>query len=116
MSDRQGAIVALIRGVFVVLRSQEWCSGTIQDRQDATETVIRGVEVAGTVFWHSSGFLSGCFPTGHFLSVAFLAQVARTSPTVYVSHLTIMPPFPFPTACDGWREHTGSRNTSSRSA
>eukprot|EP00959_Pyramimonas_sp_CCMP1952_P321017 6718110-Pyramimonas_sp.AAC.1 len=31
------------------LRSQEWCSGKIQDRQDATVTVSRGVEVPGTV-------------------------------------------------------------------
>eukprot|EP00959_Pyramimonas_sp_CCMP1952_P195238 4082328-Pyramimonas_sp.AAC.1 len=44
-------------------RNQERYSGTIQDRQDATIKLIRGVGVPRTVFWHASGSSNGCLPT-----------------------------------------------------
>eukprot|EP00959_Pyramimonas_sp_CCMP1952_P357321 7482145-Pyramimonas_sp.AAC.1 len=62
MSDCQGATVTLARGVDV----QEMVFSAIQDFQDAAVMVIRGVEVPGRMFWHSSGFSNGCLPTGHF--------------------------------------------------
>eukprot|EP00959_Pyramimonas_sp_CCMP1952_P111516 2332533-Pyramimonas_sp.AAC.1 len=48
---------------FVVLKSQEWRSGTVQDRQDATVRMIRGVGVLRMMCWHASGSSNGCLPT-----------------------------------------------------
>eukprot|EP00959_Pyramimonas_sp_CCMP1952_P386462 8099242-Pyramimonas_sp.AAC.2 len=41
--------------VFSRLTHQNMHVGIIQDCQGATVTLIRGVEIAGIVFWHSSG-------------------------------------------------------------
>eukprot|EP00959_Pyramimonas_sp_CCMP1952_P255703 5341146-Pyramimonas_sp.AAC.1 len=46
------------------LKSQEWRSGAIQDRQDAAVRLIRGI--LGTIFWHASGSSNGCIPTRQF--------------------------------------------------
>eukprot|EP00959_Pyramimonas_sp_CCMP1952_P166531 3480785-Pyramimonas_sp.AAC.1 len=56
---------AISRSIMVNEPEIEWRSGTSRDRQDATVTVSRGVKVPGVVFWHSSRFSHGCFPTGH---------------------------------------------------
>eukprot|EP00959_Pyramimonas_sp_CCMP1952_P456691 9473592-Pyramimonas_sp.AAC.1 len=37
------------------LTFQKWCSGAILDRQGATTTLVRGVEVPRRVLWHDSG-------------------------------------------------------------
>eukprot|EP00959_Pyramimonas_sp_CCMP1952_P164060 3430103-Pyramimonas_sp.AAC.1 len=51
-----------LRG-FAVLKSQEWRSGTIQDRQDATVRLIRCVGIPRTLFWHAAWSSNGCLPT-----------------------------------------------------
>eukprot|EP00959_Pyramimonas_sp_CCMP1952_P329517 6898699-Pyramimonas_sp.AAC.1 len=55
-----------LRG-FAVLKPQELLSGTIQDRQDLTIRLTRGVEVLRIVFGHASGFLHGSAQTGHLI-------------------------------------------------
>eukprot|EP00959_Pyramimonas_sp_CCMP1952_P033380 700636-Pyramimonas_sp.AAC.1 len=62
MSECHGAAGTLI----LCIENQERLSGTIEDRQDATVTVIRGVEIPGIVSWQNSGCSIGCLPTGHF--------------------------------------------------
>eukprot|EP00959_Pyramimonas_sp_CCMP1952_P095187 1990497-Pyramimonas_sp.AAC.1 len=49
---------------FAVLKSQDGRSGILQDHQDATVTLNRGVEVPGMVFWHGWSFAEVCLPTG----------------------------------------------------
>eukprot|EP00959_Pyramimonas_sp_CCMP1952_P165789 3465179-Pyramimonas_sp.AAC.1 len=52
--------------VFAELKSQEWRSGAIADRQDATVRLIHGVGIPRTMFWHASGSSNGCVPTRQF--------------------------------------------------
>eukprot|EP00959_Pyramimonas_sp_CCMP1952_P226053 4727288-Pyramimonas_sp.AAC.1 len=47
---------------FAALKSQEWRSGTSQERQDAVG-LIRGVGIRKTMFRHVSGSSNGCLPT-----------------------------------------------------
>eukprot|EP00959_Pyramimonas_sp_CCMP1952_P265094 5543154-Pyramimonas_sp.AAC.1 len=39
--------------LFEVLKSQEWLSASIQDRQNATVILIRGVGLPRTMLWHA---------------------------------------------------------------
>eukprot|EP00959_Pyramimonas_sp_CCMP1952_P086471 1808829-Pyramimonas_sp.AAC.1 len=49
-----------------VLKSHEWRSGTIRDRQDATVRLIRSDGIPRTMFWHASSSSNGCLPTRQF--------------------------------------------------
>eukprot|EP00959_Pyramimonas_sp_CCMP1952_P128195 2680914-Pyramimonas_sp.AAC.1 len=49
---------------FAVLRSHEWCFGTVQYRHDATVRLIRGAGIP--MCWHASGSSNGCLPTRQF--------------------------------------------------
>eukprot|EP00959_Pyramimonas_sp_CCMP1952_P221545 4631399-Pyramimonas_sp.AAC.1 len=51
---------------LAVSKSQEWRSGTIQDRQDATVWLTRGFGIPRTMFWHASGSSNGYLPTRQF--------------------------------------------------
>eukprot|EP00959_Pyramimonas_sp_CCMP1952_P011924 251704-Pyramimonas_sp.AAC.1 len=51
---------------FFVLESLEWRPGAIQDRQDATIRLIRGVGIPRIMFWYASGSSNGCLPTRQF--------------------------------------------------
>eukprot|EP00959_Pyramimonas_sp_CCMP1952_P131491 2749547-Pyramimonas_sp.AAC.1 len=51
---------------FAVLKSQEWRPGAIQDCQDATVRLIRGVGTPRTMSWHASGPQNGCLPSRQF--------------------------------------------------
>eukprot|EP00959_Pyramimonas_sp_CCMP1952_P058163 1214238-Pyramimonas_sp.AAC.1 len=51
---------------FAVLKWLEWRSGTIEDRQDATVRLIRGVGVPKTMFWYAPAYSNGCLPAGQF--------------------------------------------------
>eukprot|EP00959_Pyramimonas_sp_CCMP1952_P120267 2514969-Pyramimonas_sp.AAC.1 len=46
-----------------VSESQEWRSGLVQDRPDATVSLIRGGVIPRTMFWHASGSSNSCLPT-----------------------------------------------------
>eukprot|EP00959_Pyramimonas_sp_CCMP1952_P431921 9045560-Pyramimonas_sp.AAC.1 len=46
------------------VESQQWCSGTIPDRQDVRVRLTRGVEILRVMFWHASRCSHGCPPTG----------------------------------------------------
>eukprot|EP00959_Pyramimonas_sp_CCMP1952_P468932 9494077-Pyramimonas_sp.AAC.1 len=48
------------------LKSEEWRSGKIQDHQNATVRLIRGVGIPRTMSWHGSGSSNGCLPTKKF--------------------------------------------------
>eukprot|EP00959_Pyramimonas_sp_CCMP1952_P018164 384655-Pyramimonas_sp.AAC.1 len=50
--------------VFAGLKSQDWCSDTIQVRQNATVRLARGVEVLR--MRHALGFSHNCPPTEQF--------------------------------------------------
>eukprot|EP00959_Pyramimonas_sp_CCMP1952_P114181 2387469-Pyramimonas_sp.AAC.1 len=56
--DYEDATVTLIRGVEVP-RMAFW----YEDRQDATVRLIRGAGIPRTMFWHASGSSNGCLPT-----------------------------------------------------
>eukprot|EP00959_Pyramimonas_sp_CCMP1952_P026516 556164-Pyramimonas_sp.AAC.1 len=51
---------------FAVLTSQEWRSGAIQDRQDATVSLIGGVRIPRVVLWHASASSNDCLPMRQF--------------------------------------------------
>eukprot|EP00959_Pyramimonas_sp_CCMP1952_P111342 2329148-Pyramimonas_sp.AAC.1 len=51
---------------FAVPKSQTFRFGTIQDRQDASARLIRGVGIPRTMFWCLSGSSNRCLPTRQF--------------------------------------------------
>eukprot|EP00959_Pyramimonas_sp_CCMP1952_P171626 3586636-Pyramimonas_sp.AAC.1 len=51
---------------FALLKFQEWRSGAIQECQDATVRLTRGVGNPRTMFWHASGPSTSCLPKRQF--------------------------------------------------